>query len=170
MGYNHAVFGFAPYSPFWREMRKIATLELLSNRRLEMLKHVRTSEIDIGIRELYTSWVQNDSRPLLVELNWWLDELTLNVVVRMVAGKRYFGASATCDDGEARRCQKAISQFFHLIGIFVVSDALPFLWWLVMYKLNVLASARIVCNIMVLQVRGRTHRELYFLKANLNLN
>jgi hypothetical protein len=130
MGYNHAVFGFAPYSPFWREMRKIATLELLSNRRLEMLKHVRTSEIDMGIRELYTSWVQNDSRPLLVELNRWLDELTLNVVVRMVAGKRYFGASATCDDGEARRCQKAISQFFHLIGIFVVSDALPFLWWL----------------------------------------
>jgi hypothetical protein len=132
MGYNYAVFGFAPYSPFWREMRKIATLELLSNRRLEMLKHVRDSEVDMGIRELYSSWAQNSSgRPLLVELNRWLDELTLNVVVRMVAGKRYFGASAACsDDGEARRCQKAISQFFHLIGIFVVSDALPFLWWL----------------------------------------
>jgi hypothetical protein len=32
----------------------------------------------------------------------------------------------------------------------------------VMYKLNVLASARVVCNIMGVQVRGRTHRELYF--------
>jgi hypothetical protein len=32
---------------------------------------------------------------------------------------------------------------------------------LVMYKLNVLASARVVCNIMGVQVRGRTHRELY---------
>lgn len=131
MGYNYAVFGFAPYSPFWREMRKIATLELLSNRRLEMLKHVRISEIDSGIRELHDSYVQNGSRPVLVELNRWLDELTLNMVVRMVAGKRYFGASAARDDGgEARRCQKAIGQFFHLIGIFVVSDALPFLWWL----------------------------------------
>jgi hypothetical protein len=30
-----------------------------------------------------------------------------------------------------------------------------------MYKLNVLASARVVCNIMGVQVRGRTHRELY---------
>jgi hypothetical protein len=48
MGYNYAVFGFAPYNPFWREMRKIATLELLSNRRLEMLKHVRDSEVDMG--------------------------------------------------------------------------------------------------------------------------
>ncbi|XP_040997515.1 xanthotoxin 5-hydroxylase CYP82C4-like [Juglans microcarpa x Juglans regia] len=134
MGYNYAVFGFAPYSPFWREMRKIATLELLSNRRLEMLKHVRASEVDMGIRELYDSCVKNSSgrstTPLLVELKRWLEDLTLNVVVRMVAGKRYFGASAAGDDGEARRCQKAISQFFHLIGIFVVSDALPFLGWL----------------------------------------
>lgn len=48
MGYNYAVFGFAPYSSFWREMRKIATVELLSNRRLQLLKHVRVSEISMG--------------------------------------------------------------------------------------------------------------------------
>uniref|UniRef100_A0A2K1XQ11 Cytochrome P450 family protein n=1 Tax=Populus trichocarpa TaxID=3694 RepID=A0A2K1XQ11_POPTR len=130
MGYNYAVFGFAPYSSFWREMRKIATLELLSNRRLEMLKHVRASEVDIGIRELYNSWANNSSSSVVVELKQWLEDLTLNVVVRMVAGKRYFGSAAASDDGEARRCQKAINQFFRLIGIFVVSDALPFLGWL----------------------------------------
>ncbi|EXC07359.1 Cytochrome P450 82C4 [Morus notabilis] len=129
MGYNYAVFGFAPYSPFWREMRKIATLELLSNRRLEMLKHVRISEIDTGIQDLYDR-VQNGAHPVVVELSRWLDELTLNMVVRMVAGKRYFGALAECNGDEAQRCQKAICEFFHLIGIFVVSDALPFLWWL----------------------------------------
>lgn len=130
MGYNYAVFGFAPYSPFWREMRKIATLELLSNRRLEMLKHVRGSEIATGVAQLYNLWAGNGAKPVLVQLNRWLEDLTLNMVVRMVAGKSYFGAGANCDAEEARRCQKAISQFFHLIGIFVVSDAVPFLWWL----------------------------------------
>ncbi|KAM7518285.1 hypothetical protein LguiB_017247 [Lonicera macranthoides] len=131
MGYNYAVFGFAPYSSFWREMRKIATLELLSNRRLEMLKHVRESEVDMGIKGLYKSWLENGSTPVVVELKKWLEELTLNVVVRMVAGKRYFGAGAAASDAdEAMRCHKAIGQFFHLIGIFVVSDAIPFLWWL----------------------------------------
>ncbi|KAI9113105.1 hypothetical protein K1719_015630 [Acacia pycnantha] len=133
MGYNYAVFGFAPYSPFWREMRKLATLELLSNRRLEMLKHVRLSEIDMGIRDLYNIWLQSGSGSVLVELNRWLEDLMLNMVVRMVAGKRYFGASAKGgdeDNEEARRCQKAISQFFHLIGVFVVSDGIPFLGWL----------------------------------------
>ncbi|GKC37891.1 cytochrome P450 82C4-like protein, partial [Tanacetum coccineum] len=61
MGYNYAVFGFAPYTPFWREMRKIATLELLSNRRLEMLKDVRSSEINSGINELYVRWKKNSN-------------------------------------------------------------------------------------------------------------
>ncbi|KAF4346228.1 hypothetical protein G4B88_021774 [Cannabis sativa] len=126
MGYNYAVFGFAPYSPFWREMRKIATLELLSNRRLEMLKQVRISEVEVGIRGLYKSC------KVVVELSRWLEDLTLNMVVRMVAGKRYFGAPGSDDQSgdEARRCHKAISEFFRLIGIFVVSDAVPFLWWL----------------------------------------
>ncbi|KAK6773086.1 hypothetical protein RDI58_028324 [Solanum bulbocastanum] len=131
MGYGYAVFGFAPYSPFWREMRKIAMFELLSNRRLDTLKYVQVSEVDIGIQELYKLWVDNNSdRPIRVELKRWFEDLTLNVIVRMVAGKRYFGTGATCDnDDEARRCQKAINQFFHLIGIFVPSDAFPILGW-----------------------------------------
>lgn len=128
MGYNYAVFGFAPYTPFWREMRKIATLELLSNRRLEMLKDVRSSEINSGINELYGRWAENSYQPVVVELNKWLEHMMLNIVVMMVAGKRYFGVGGGGD--EADRCQKAISDFFRLIGIFVVSDAIPFLWWL----------------------------------------
>ena len=54
MGYNGAFFGFGPYGPFWSKMRRISTLELLSNRRLEMLKRVRTSELDRCIKDLYT--------------------------------------------------------------------------------------------------------------------
>ncbi|OVA10801.1 Cytochrome P450 [Macleaya cordata] len=53
MGYNSAMLGFAPYGPYWREIRKIATIELLSNRRLELLKNIRISEINMSIQELY---------------------------------------------------------------------------------------------------------------------
>ncbi|XP_059285807.1 xanthotoxin 5-hydroxylase CYP82C4-like [Lycium ferocissimum] len=132
MGYGYAVFRFAP---FWREMRKIAMFELLSNRRLDTLKHVQVSEVDIGIHELYKLWSDNNSgRPMLVELKRWFEGLTLNIIVRMVAGKCYFGAGATCDnDDEARRCQKAINQIFHLIGIFAPADAFPILGW---YDIN----------------------------------
>ncbi|BAU01101.1 hypothetical protein LR48_Vigan203s000200 [Vigna angularis] len=56
MGYNHAMFGFAPYGPYWRELRKITTLEILSARRVEQLQHVRVSEVQNSIKELYTLW------------------------------------------------------------------------------------------------------------------
>ncbi|PIA52419.1 hypothetical protein AQUCO_01000351v1 [Aquilegia coerulea] len=130
MGYNYAVFAFGPYGPYWREARKMAILELLSNHRLELLKHVRISEVSTSMKELYQVWQANCNKAngaALVEMKQWFGDLTLNVVVRMVAGKRYFGSSANADDGEGKRLQKGVHDFFHLVGLFVVSDAVPFL-------------------------------------------
>ncbi|PIA45974.1 hypothetical protein AQUCO_01600318v1 [Aquilegia coerulea] len=132
MGYNYASFAFAPYGSYWREARKIAILELLSNHRLELLKHVRFSEVSTSIKELYQVWQENCSNSngfVPAEMKQWFGDLSINVVVRMVAGKRYMGASAKSDD-EGRRFQKAIKEFFYYIGLFIVSDALPFLGWL----------------------------------------
>ncbi|KAL8225759.1 hypothetical protein R6Q57_018316 [Mikania cordata] len=128
MCYNYAMFGMGPYTPFWREMRKIVTLELLSNRRLEMLKEIRLSETKSGINELYLRWTENSNRPVVVELNKWLEHMMLNIIVMTVAGKRYFGVDGGGE--EAERCHKAIVEFFRLSGMFVVSDVIPFLWWL----------------------------------------
>ncbi|KAL2455938.1 Cytochrome [Abeliophyllum distichum] len=47
----------------------------------------------------------------------------------MVAGKRYFGATADGDKIEARQCQKVLREFFHLAGIFIVADNIPYLRW-----------------------------------------
>jgi len=41
MGYNYAMVGFTPHGPYWRELRKIITLELLSTRRLDQLAYIR---------------------------------------------------------------------------------------------------------------------------------
>ncbi|KAF8405103.1 hypothetical protein HHK36_010001 [Tetracentron sinense] len=132
MGYNYAMFGFAPHGPFWREVRKIVTVELLSNSRLEMLKHVQASEIETSIKELYEVWAKrnSDTGSVLVEMKRWFGDLTLNVAVRMIAGKRYFGATADCEEKEARQYQEAMRGFFYLVGLFLVSDALPWLGWL----------------------------------------
>ncbi|KAF9611632.1 hypothetical protein IFM89_034103 [Coptis chinensis] len=130
MGYNYALFAFGAYGLCWREARKIAILEFLSISRL--LRHVRASEVSTSIKELYQVWQANCHNPdgsILLEMKKWFGDLTLNVVVRMVARKRYFGASAKMDDDEGRGFQKGIKDFFHLIGLFVVFDAVPFLRW-----------------------------------------
>lgn len=85
------------------------------------------------MKDLYSLWVKKGgSEPVMVDLKSWLEDMTLNMIVRMVAGKRYFGGvglESSEDTEEARQCKKAIAKFFHLIGIFTVSDAFPTLRW-----------------------------------------
>ncbi|KAF2324444.1 hypothetical protein GH714_014169 [Hevea brasiliensis] len=50
MGHNYALFPFTPGGPSWREARKISISELLSNRRLELLKHIRIGEVETSIK------------------------------------------------------------------------------------------------------------------------
>ncbi|KAL2520998.1 Cytochrome [Forsythia ovata] len=131
MGYNFAMFAFSPYGAYWREIRKLIAVELFSLRSLELLKHVRVSETELSMKELYTFWnmKKDKSGEVLVEMKKWFGNLNLNVVLRMVAGKRYFGVTADEDKIEARKCQKVLRDFFHLAGLFVVGDTIPFLRW-----------------------------------------
>ncbi|XP_059637760.1 cytochrome P450 CYP82D47-like [Cornus florida] len=121
LGYNYAMFGLSPYCHYWRQIRKIVMLELLSNRLLDMLRHVRVSELRTAIREVYELWVQKRSVTNVVKLDMkrWFGNLTLNMMVRILVGKRY--------SGDEERFGKAIIEFFELLGAFVVSDSMPFL-------------------------------------------
>ncbi|KAF2295136.1 hypothetical protein GH714_031656 [Hevea brasiliensis] len=131
LGYDSAMFGFAPYGSYWREMRK-TTIELLSTHRIDMLKHIRASEAETAIREIYRTWVGRGRKEsgLLVDMKQWFGDLTHNVALRMVGGRRCFGPNADMEEGEARRCQKVMRDFIFLFGVFVLSDAIPFLGWL----------------------------------------
>ncbi|KAJ8647263.1 hypothetical protein MRB53_000286 [Persea americana] len=130
MCYDYAMFGMAPYGPYWRDMRKITTLHLLSNARLDALEHVRAEVVDAHIKELYGPWVENSRRPVMVEIKQWFHKVTFDLIVRMVVGKQFFGAIGPHKEREERRFQKAIDQFFQLAVAFVISDVLPFLNWI----------------------------------------
>ncbi|KAL6212965.1 hypothetical protein ACLB2K_018180 [Fragaria x ananassa] len=132
MGYNYAMFGFSPYGPYWRQMRKVATLELLSNHRLESLNHVRESEVKTCIKNIYNLWKQNkNSDHVLVDMKRWFGDVTVSTMFRMVVGKRrLLETSSEREKEENKRYRKAMREFFRLTGEFVMADAVPFLRWL----------------------------------------
>ncbi|KAF3786344.1 Cytochrome P450 82C4 [Nymphaea thermarum] len=126
LGYGCAMLGFAPYGPYWREVRKMTTIELLSSRRLELLKHIRVEEVGFLVEALYRSCGSNYP----VDMNQRFSNLNMNIILTMVAGKRYFNLDGEENDDEAEEFRKVISEFFHLLGVLTVSDAIPCLQWL----------------------------------------
>ncbi|KAI3451536.1 hypothetical protein Pfo_008201 [Paulownia fortunei] len=117
LGYNFAMLAFSPYGAYWRGLRKLISVELLSSSRVELLSHVCVSETAQSINELYKLWEEkkDGSGSVMVDMKQWFGNLNLNVVLRMV---------------ETRRCREVLRDFFHLLGLFVVADALPYLGWL----------------------------------------
>ncbi|GMH29634.1 hypothetical protein Nepgr_031477 [Nepenthes gracilis] len=151
LAYNSALLGFSLYGPYWRELRKIVTLNLLSNHKLEQLKHVRIFEVRAAVKTLHDKWRQTSrdvtSGGILVELKQWIGNINLNAIVRLVAGKALW---EFYNGEEYDHCQITIRAISELFGAFIVSDALPFLRWLDIggYEKNMRSTAKQLDNII----------------------
>ncbi|KAI4366401.1 hypothetical protein MLD38_022282 [Melastoma candidum] len=121
LAYDYAMIPLAPYRAHWRSVRRMVTTEVLSNQRLALLQHVRESEVQASIRGLFDHWKENNGQP--VEMTKVFGDIVLNIIFRMILGKRYI-------DKKDERARKALRAFFEIVGKFLVSDALPFLRWL----------------------------------------
>ncbi|KAK7351675.1 hypothetical protein VNO77_11287 [Canavalia gladiata] len=131
LGYNYANFGFSPYGDFWREMHKITVSKLLSPRQFKLLRDTRDSEVQSSLKELYRAWVEKKGGwddEILVDMKQWMGDMNVNVILRLVAGKRYCMGSV--EEIKLRRVQRVLREFFRLTGLFVIGDAIPAFGWL----------------------------------------
>ncbi|XP_065874713.1 dimethylnonatriene synthase-like [Euphorbia lathyris] len=127
MGYNNAILALAPYGQYWRDLRKLATLQLFSNHRLELLKPIILSEINIFLKDLYLDYNNNNTNA--INISKMFEMLTFNISLRMVVGKRFCSSKYSDENSEAWRYKKAIEEALYLSGTFVLSDAIPWLEW-----------------------------------------
>ncbi|XP_038897329.1 cytochrome P450 82A3-like [Benincasa hispida] len=128
--YDYALFGLAPTSHYWREMRKIIISHLLSNQRVDMLKTVMFSQIEMSLNELYDAARRsNESGGVSVEMRRWFRDVALNTVLKIIMGKRCVGPNG-CDEDAAKELQKTITESFRIMDGGLLSDFFPLFGWL----------------------------------------
>ncbi|KAH7848452.1 hypothetical protein Vadar_002872 [Vaccinium darrowii] len=126
LSYNYTTLGAAPYGDHWRNLRRLSTLEIFSTTKLNALLGIRQEEA----RSLLKNLFQNSRNGFAkVEMKSRLSELSFNIIMRMVSGKRYFGAEVE-DSKEAREFRILIQDIFELSGASNPGDFVPFLRWI----------------------------------------
>lgn len=137
LGYNYTSLVFAPYGDHWRNLRRVSALEVLSSQRLHEFEPIRAHEVCLMMRKLYRTSFKQASE---VQVKQMLVDLTLNAVMRMISGKRYYYSKGDVlieeEKEKAHRFQEIVTEIFQLMGATNVGDYLPVLRWFGVSKLE----------------------------------
>ncbi|PWA83904.1 cytochrome P450 [Artemisia annua] len=106
----------APYGEYWRQVKSIMVLHLLSNKKIEAHREVREEEIAIVVDTIKKSCNSVNMSDLFVKF-------TNDVVCRVTFGKKY-------SEGESgNKFRKMLSEFFEVLGGLYLGDMVPQLAW-----------------------------------------
>ncbi|KAJ1410220.1 Cytochrome P450 [Sesbania bispinosa] len=124
LNYDHKTVGFASYGHHWRNLRRLMTVELLSTKRLDMFARIREEEIQLLVKQLFEESKGHVSR---VDVRSRLMEVSFNIMLRMISGKRYYGKDVVAKEG--KEFQLLMKEFVELVGNGNLNDFLPILRW-----------------------------------------
>lgn len=118
--YGCRSIAFSPYGEYWRKIRKICVLELLSFRRVQSFQFIREEEINQLVNRIRSSSSKGSS----VNLSEMLLYITSSIVSRAAFGRKYVGGDSKNDFGEIT---KKISE--HMLA-FSFGDFYPYMGWM----------------------------------------
>nr|XP_010911364.2 cytochrome P450 71A1-like [Elaeis guineensis]XP_010932407.1 cytochrome P450 71A1 [Elaeis guineensis] len=118
--YNYSNITWSQYGAYWRQARKMCVMELFSARRLDSYEYIRVEEAKNLLRDLFNS----SGRP--VNLKDHLSNVSLNVISRMVLGKKYLDES---EDAvvSPEEFKAMLDELFLLNGVMNIGDSMPWL-------------------------------------------
>ncbi|CAN1776223.1 Cytochrome P450 81Q32 [Linum perenne] len=157
LGYTYTTLVWSPYGQHWRNLRRVATIEMLSSTRIHMLQRIRVEEVRSLLQKLFNSGGELGAA---VDMKSMFFDLTLNVLMRMITGKRYCGGSED-ELEEAERFKEIVRETFELSGATNIGDFVPMMSWLglnktMVKKLDVLQLKRDQFMQMLIEERRST--------------
>ncbi|KAI3711961.1 hypothetical protein L1987_70510 [Smallanthus sonchifolius] len=118
--YNYSNITWSPYGPYWRQARKICLMELFSVKRLESFEYIRVEERNSMLKTIFESSGKE------LPLKDVLSTVSLNVISRMVLGKRYLDKSEN-SVVSPDEFKKMLDELFLLNGVFNIGDSIPWI-------------------------------------------
>lgn len=115
LSYNFLDVAFGPYSDYWREMRKLLVLELLSMRRVQSFAYARAAEVDRLVSSLAGT---PPGTP--VDLSEKLYALSDGIIGTVAFGKMYGSESF-----ERTSFQRMMDETLRVLGSFTFEDFFP---------------------------------------------
>ncbi|KAL0417254.1 UNVERIFIED_CONTAM: cytochrome [Sesamum latifolium] len=116
--YNLSSISLAPYGEYWRQVRKILVLELMTAKRVESFGQVRVQEVALTMERI------SSNAPKVVDLSSLMFSLSNNVVCRVA-----FGKMNPSDVRNNSRFQEILGEAQHLMGEFNIADYFPWMGW-----------------------------------------
>ncbi|CAI9108446.1 OLC1v1008035C1 [Oldenlandia corymbosa var. corymbosa] len=118
--YNFTDMGFSPYGEYWRNLRSICVIQLLSNKRVQSFRSVREEEVALMVEKIAESCMSH-SPFNITEMS---ATLTNNIISRVVIGRRY------SEEKSGSNFKKIFEEFLELFRSFNVGDYIPWLEWI----------------------------------------
>lgn len=85
MAYEQRNLSFSPYGACWRNIRKMCTLELLSNAKVNSFESIRREEVSLLVHILKDASLDHSA----VDLSRKISSLSADMNCRMIFGKKY---------------------------------------------------------------------------------
>uniref|UniRef100_A0A803LK97 Cytochrome P450 n=1 Tax=Chenopodium quinoa TaxID=63459 RepID=A0A803LK97_CHEQI len=119
--YNGLDVVFAPYGEYYREIKKIFVVHLLSSKRVKSFAPIRHEEVSRTIQKISSLSSENK----VVNLSELLFNCACSTICRIAFGKRYEN-----DDGTRSRFHDLLNEAQALIAGFFFADYFPYTGWL----------------------------------------
>ncbi|KAL2321218.1 hypothetical protein Fmac_030187 [Flemingia macrophylla] len=114
MTYGRKGLVYSEYGPYWRNVRKLCTIQLLSASKVDMFAPLRREELGVLIKSLEKSAASGD----VVNVSEQVREVMSNIVYKMVLGR---------SKDDRFDINGLIHQTMHLVGVFNMADYVPWL-------------------------------------------
>jgi hypothetical protein len=132
VSFDGAMLGMASYGPYWRNLRRVAAVQLLSAHRVTCMTPVISAEVRAMVRWMDNAAAAAPGGVARVQLKRRLFEVSLSVLMETIARTKTSRTEANADTDmspEANEFKKIIDQIIPYVGTANLWDYLPVLRW-----------------------------------------